>query len=108
MPQEQLAQAELSPEEAKASLGLSTRLSEQMLTQQAMMEGTMPMEGQEEQMGTAQGPKTAPASNPKPEEGTPESKMEMKNEIRTIVQEEMANLRQDIESALSTEDEEPK
>ena len=41
-------QQQMSPEDAKATLGLATRLSEQMLMTQAEQEGTMPVESPED------------------------------------------------------------
>lgn len=49
---------DITPEDAKASLGLSTRMSEQMLMMQAQQDGTMPQEGSgepQEPQGQEQG-----------------------------------------------------
>ncbi len=92
-------QDQLSPEEAKASLGLATRLSEEFMMSQVPQEGgeeasEAPVEAQEPQ-----------GEEMDPEEDTAESKMAMKNEMRTMIQEEMAILREDIQKALTDEEE---
>lgn len=93
---------ELTPEQALADLGISTRLSEEFLMSQVPQEG---MEGEELSAETAPKAQNEPTEKDGliAEEKTPEAKMELKNEIRTIVQEEMANLRKDIEEALMEE-----
>lgn len=72
---------ELTPEDAKAALGLSTRLSEQMLMAEAQ-----PMEGQEA-----------------PEELELE---EPKEDVRAIIKEEMENFKKEMLTILENEQEE--
>ena len=49
---------ELSPEDAKASLGLATRLSEQFMMLQAEQDGTLPVEAPQEPQNAPQEDKT--------------------------------------------------
>lgn len=93
---DEITQEELSPEEAKASLGLSTRLSEQFLMSQAeqmAMEQGMTEETQPE--ATSEAPQ-APTSEvePKDKEMPMEEK---KGENEGEMDEEMNSMRTDIE-----------
>ena len=99
---------EMSPEDAKASLGLATRLSEQFLMPQMMAtEGNVPMkQGNPEEM--PQGEAIEGETEETPPLDTEALKTEImgsiKGEIKGIVQEEMSSLRQEIKDALSDED----
>ena len=91
-------QEELSPEEAKASLGLATRLGEGML----MMEAPQMAENGEEGTETGQ-------TEEMPEEETPDIKEElesMREELKAMIEEEVGGIREDIKEALQTTDEE--
>ncbi len=93
----------ISPEDAKASLGLATRLSEQLLMSQMMQ---APMAEETQKMPQGEEPmmeekETAPMDT----EGLKNEIMaSVKDEIKDIVQSEMSSLRQEIKDALSDED----
>lgn len=108
---EELNQTELSPEEAKAALGLSTRLSEQFLMQQAQMEAEQmamesPVEGE-----MPQGGEETPQVEEQPEEdksaqleGKMDEKMEiLRTEMKETMKTEIESLRNNIKSALDNE-----
>jgi len=94
---------DLTPEEAKASLGISTRLSEQLL-----MQMNPPMEEEGSEMG-----ETAPEPTEQPEvEETPEvdvdSRIDQKTEVlraelKEMIRQEVGSIRQDIKDALANE-----
>lgn len=98
----ELLQEELTPEEAKASLGLSTRLSEQMLMAQVPKEG---VEGSET-------PETAPGEEETPEQQEtppldPEAfKSEIMDEVKSAIKEEIEGLKEMLKGALEEDDEE--
>lgn len=102
---------ELSPEEAKASLGLSTRLSEQFLQAQAMQQAQMM--GEEAQQDPTEAP--VEPQEARTEELAPEVEEEAVEEenigieaiqeaVRTAVQEEMKGLKKDIEKAINEDE----
>lgn len=89
--------SEMSPEEAKASLGLSTRLSEQFLMQQVAQEQAM--------MGGTEGelPQDTPLDAPQAPQGEVEPEVEEKPveeekpQDEGKVSEEVASMKTDIE-----------
>lgn len=89
---------QMTPEEAKASLGLATRLGEQML----MVENPQMPEEEGGEQTTLQEP-----TEEKPEMDLEAMKSEMlesiKPQIQEIVKEEMTGLRQEIKDALDEE-----
>lgn len=85
---------EMTPEEAKASMGIATMLQQQLMPQ-------APMEGQETQE-SAPGQEQAPETDNQPEE--PE---EANNEELEEIKDEISALREEIKQAL-TEDENEK
>ncbi len=98
---------DMTPEEAKASLGLSTTLVEQILGQQAQEQAMMQGEGME---GSEMG-ETAPEPTGQPEvEETPEvdidakvdQKMEvLRAEMKELIRQEVGGIRADIKEALN-------
>lgn len=110
--EQEVTQEELTPEEAKASLGLSTRLSEQFLMQQMADEQALqsqtgepeaPVEGQE-----APGQEIAPETEKEPQEDIEALKNEIRDEvvgeIKSIVEKEMQGFRDSIKNALENEE----
>lgn len=92
---------DLSPEDAKASLGLATRLSEQHLMSQVPQEGAeAPVDGQEPQGGAQMG------GMPQPEAPDPEAlKKDIMGQVESLIDEKMGELKDMLTEALS--DDEP-
>ena len=95
---------EMTPEEAKATLGFSTMLQDQLMPEMAMQEGAM-MPSQEPQEAPG-GEKTLEIEEditPEPEEPKIDLKAELedfKNELRDSIKNELSILRKDIKNAL--------
>src|SRR3990167_6559240 len=104
---EEITQENMTPEEAKASLGLSTRLSEQFMMSQAQMNGTMPpVEGE-----MPQGGENGEELEKEPQEdkmtameGKMDEKMEiLRTELKETIKTEIGSIRDEIKSALENE-----
>lgn len=101
-PEEEMSMEEMTPEEAKASLGISTYLSEQALMAQVPQK---PVEGSEM-------PETAPGEEQMPEEEKeppldPEAfKNEIMDEVKSAIKEEIEGLKEMLKGALEDDDEE--
>lgn len=93
---------DLTPEDAKASLGLATRLSEQFLTMVHPQEEVV--EGQEVQ-GEAQSQETAQEPQVDIEAIKNEIKEELKKEFQSEMDKKMDGLKQTIADALNEESE---
>ena len=93
---EEITQEELSPEEAKAALGLSTRLSEQYLMSQVPQEGMEDTEGSES-------PEMASESveEPEVEEEDKFDPEAFKKEIMEEVKKEVGGIKEAIADALN-------
>ena len=95
---------ELSPEEAKASLGLSTRLSEQFLMSQVPQEEeTLEQETTNEEPAPEQ-EMTPTAETPDPNALKEEMMASLKKDIAEIVKGEMSTLKEELTNALEEED----
>jgi hypothetical protein len=96
---EEITQAELSPEEAKASLGLSTRLSEQFLMSQAQQNGTeAPQGGETDPEETEKEPQE---DKMMAMEGKMDEKMEiLRTEMKDTIKNEIGSIRDEIKSAI--------
>lgn len=93
--------SELSPEEAKAALGLSTRLSEEFLMSQTPQEDmSAPVERQEAQ-GEAQPqePINTPSVDPEV------LKKEINEEVKRQVEDQLGPIKEALQNALNEEDE---
>lgn len=91
-----MKEEEMSPEDAKATLGLSTRLSEQFLIPQASIEGE-------------EGTETEEPEEDAEEDEKPDMKEEfdsMKEELEAMIEEKVGGIREDIKEALQNTDEE--
>ena len=95
---------EMSTEESLASLGLSTRLSEQMLMMQNPQQAPQDTQNAPQQENT---PETKEGVETHKDDKVGELKAEMegfKTEMKTLVQQQIDGLRQDIQEALKEED----
>ena len=100
----QNTQQEMTPEEAKAGLGLATRLSEQMLMMQNPQQVPQDAQNTPQQENT---PETKEGVETQKDDKVGELKAEMegfKTEMKTLVQQQIDGLRQDIQEALKEED----
>lgn len=84
----------ITPEEAKASLGLATRLNEQMLISENPPMGEM---SEEEEQAEEPAEET-------PEVDTESIKEELREEMKGLIQEEVDSIRKDIQDALKEDD----
>ena len=105
---------QLTPEDAKASLGISNMLIKQMMTQQAQEQGQMP---QEQPMNPQQTQESAPQQEepqePDKEAVEPEKDLtrefdEFKGEIKGMIETELGGIREMIKDALSDGEDENK
>ena len=98
----EITQEELSPEEAKASLGLSTRLSEEFLMSQAPQDKTeeAPVEASQEASQAPTSP-VEPEVEEKPVEEENIGIEAIQNAVKEAVQEEMKGLKKDIEKVIN-------
>jgi len=116
MQEENQQTVDMTPEEAKASLGLATRLSEQMLM--AQMVQTAPQDAQnapEQEMGGGMGEggdmmekgkegENKDTGHSDQMEGKMEEKMEiLRTELKDTIKMEIEGIRKDIKEALSNE-----
>ena len=108
---EEIMQEELTPEEAKASLGLATRLQEQFLmTQMLPKDEMMPPDGQETpQNGTGNEMMSESEKEPHEDkmmamEGKMDEKMEiLRTELKETIKTEVGSIRDEIKSAIEDE-----
>lgn len=105
---EEIMQEELSPEEAKASLGLATRLGDELLMAQAQqMAAEAPVEAQD-----APGSDVAPEVEEEPEEdksaqleGKMDEKLEiLRTELKDTLKLEIEGIRNTIKEALDEQE----
>lgn len=99
--EEEIMQEELSPEEAKASLGLSTRLSEQMLMMEAQQMGMEGSDEPQEPQGEEFDEETEEVS-PEPKEANSEA---IKAEVKKAVEAELGPIKEALEKALNETEE---
>ncbi len=101
-------QGELTPEEAKASLGLATRLGEQHLMSMVPQEAVeAPVEGQEGSQTQQEAPKqeSPKEDNSAQIEGKMDEKMEiLRTELKDTIKVEIESIRKDIKDALENEE----
>ncbi len=86
----QPSEFDMTPEEAKAALGIGTRMQEGILMQNA------PVESQD-----AQGAE----ETQEPEESLDDAKEELRKEFKSMIDEKFATLKEDLMSALNEDDE---
>ena len=106
---EEMQQTQMSPDDAMAALAISTRMSEQMMAQEAPQpemgeemateEETTPKEGQITPETASGGTETQYMANITDEinNGLVEAKKELKNELRDIIKSELKKLMDDDE-----------
>lgn len=94
--------SDLTPEEAKASLGLSTRLTEQMMMAQVPQEG----EESSETLETAPGEEEIPKTPETPPLDPEAFKNEIMDEVKSAIKEEIEGLKEMLKGALEDDDEE--
>jgi len=109
------AHPEMSPDEAMAALAISTRLSEQMMAQQAPQGEDMPVEGENGAEMPQGGTETPEAEEVAPEQDTAvldDFKTEYQDEMKTfkkeiakMIKDEVGGLKQMIAETLNEEEE---
>lgn len=99
-------QEELSPEEAKASLGLATRMGEQYLMSQVPKEGQESQETAPQGDGEGESEKVPEEDKSMALEGKMDEKMEiLRTELKDTIKNEIESIRNDIKTALEDEQE---
>ncbi len=99
---------EMTPDEAMAALAISTRMSEQMMEQEAQMQQGMgedtPVEGEITPKTASGGTETPDTANITDEitKGLKEAKTELKTELRDMIKSELKKLMDDDEDNKET------